>query len=781
MNRYALCALTCGVMFLQGLPALFAATGPGTIILAEPNVEIALSGRVRHETFNFTTPLIFRYDYFDRYTFQRARFNINVDVAFGKKAQIPSILDAHLGMLTFNVIDNYTGYTPIILEPIAFNSKNYVKKADIGEHSHKSTVTLFFFEDAYLDIKLERLMPTLWPIHFKIGSFSYLVGRGVALGDYYFNAVNYLGWEEKGNLGNTAQKPAGFAVTMGDEQSLALQFYYSKWKKYTQGPDHTRKATKANRLDRDHDLNDPRVIERGHNADRDVFAIKGILRSGGGPDDNYKAYIEPYVVYVNAPELKIEFDGDASARIGTAGCMLDLQYNGWSFNVEAAAQFGTQVVHPIDRNHIMYGDAYYKEATTVFGDNGAGVYDQPSESAIPGRFDKTMGTMAKYNSHILVGITTDEGYSLNSGEALPYRAYYVSDDFDHINAARAVNEQGQLIRYSAPINPDDSQIAGAYATSDQIPSPGFDQGHKGATGAIAEGFTPPSIYNPYYFISGIDAYDNLFSAVRVPPNGALYNSDIPFGAGQRFRPKYTLSMRGVMCMADLSYTFPDKYLTLSGAVGYAGGDQYPFDNPVDKTYRGFMPFRDANYKGVSVKSYAVLAARRIARPSTYATLLLYAPNNYESTTNLQYFGLNATFRPFKKRERLVWENNLLYFWEVVPPFVWDKNAVRDFGNDNYNGMWSVFQQNTHFTGYQTDIPASKQLGLEFNSVLTWTPVPSVEVHAMFALFVPGKLFVDIDGTPNEYAIRFDSRGDVHLDSLGNKMALGGFIRLTYYF
>jgi hypothetical protein len=737
-----------------------------SLFLSSTDIDVLLSGRIRYETFNFTSPLVFRSDYFDKYTFQRAKFNIDVESNFGRRTYGESAVTARIRMTAFNVIDNYDVYTPIVLEPIAFHSKNYIRKSELGEHHHDSTVTFAYLEDGYVDIKLEKFLPLSTKTAFRIGYFPFLVGRGIVLGDYYGGAVDMLGWKEEGDVGNTTQRSPGCTITYGDPEQYALQAYYSKWKSRSHGPDHTRKELRARRLDREEFLNDPIAIQRGYSADRDLFALRGLISFNSGAD-GFSVYMEPYVVYVNAPELKVEFEGDASARLGTAGCMLDWRYNGWRINAEVGLQFGRQTMHPIDRNHVVIDDAYYSETATEYGAGDVGAV--PQNSVTSGRLDITRGTPAAYHSHVMLGITATDPSSadyVHSGEFLPYRAYYVSDELNHINAQRSLDQQGAMIRRGAPTSSTDTHIAGTIHQSKKLDTdnatvPGND-----------------SLYSPYTFKSGIAYYDDLFT---VQPHGVLFNAHIPFGGATRFRDAYTLDFHGAIALLDVSYTFPSQKLTFAGALGYISGDDNPFNTEVDKRYNGFVPLRDANYEGHSVKSYAVLAARKIARPSNFSERLLYAQNNFESSTNLQYFGLGAVIRPLADKNELMLETNLLYFWEDVAPFIWNKKAERDFDSDVLNGIWSKLQEDLHFSGYQTTIRASQQLGLECNAVLTWRPIPTIELRALFATFVPGKLYRDIDGTPNAYAIRLDADGDVHLESLGDTVPFGGMVRLTYFF
>jgi hypothetical protein len=733
-----------------------------SLFLSSYDVDVTLGGRVRHETFNFTSPLVFRSDYFDKYTFQRAKFNLDIESSFGRRTYGESVIDARIRITSFNVTDNYDVYTPIVLEPIAFHSKNYIRKSEIGDHQHDSTVTLAYLEDGYVDVKLDKFLPLTVKTAFCIGYFPFLIGRGLVLGDYYGGAVDMLGWKEEGDVGNTTQRSPGFTLTCGDPARCAIQAYYSKWKSHSQGPDHTRKELRARRLDRDEFLNDPTAIQRGYSADRDLCALRGMISHTSGLD-GFSFYAEPYLVYVKAPELTVEFEGDASARLATVGCMVDWRYNGWRVNAEIGLQFGHQTMHAIDRNHLVFDDAYYTETATEY--DGA----VAQQSVTSGRLDVTRGTPAAYHSHVMLGITTTDpessGY-VHSGEFLPYRAYYVSDELSHVNANRSPGEQGAMIRRGAPTSSTDTHIAGTVYQSKKITTdPGTVPGNDSA-------------YSPYTFKSGIAYYDDLFT---VQPHGTLFNANIPFGGATRFRNEYTLDLHGAVALLDVSYTFPSQKLTFAGAVGYISGDDDPCNTEVNKRYNGFIPLRDANYEGHSVKSYAVLAARKIARPSTFSERLLYAQNNFESSTNLEYFGLAAVICPLADRSELTIESNLLYFWEDVPPFIWDKKGARDFGSTVLNGIWSKLQEDLHFSGYQTTKRASQQLGLEFNTVVTWRPIPSIELRALFATFVPGKLYRDIDGTPNAYAIRLDADGDVHLESLGHTVPFGGMVRLTYFF
>ena len=753
-----------------------------SVFLARHDIDITVGGRVRQEGFHFDSPLTFRSDYGDRYTFQRSKYNFDVNSTYGKRQYGSPAVESKIRVTAFNVWDNYDVYSPIVLEPVAFNGKNYIKKAEIGEHHHDSTVTLAYLEDGFMKVHFDKLADTNVKSSLQVGYFPYSAGRGIALGDYFGGAIDYLGWAEKDDVGNTTQRSPGVLFSLGDPKSFSTEVYYSKWKKRSHGPDFTREGTHAKRLDRDDFNTDPKYIQRGYGADRDLFAAKVKYHHTPTPDRDFSLYVEPYGVYVNAPELEVEFEGDASAKLFTMGCMAEWKRGNWAINVEVGAQMGHQQMHAIDRNHVIVDDAYYTQSATAYGDSvgetdllftlGPVVY--PAVSTSSGRLDKTIGTPAKYHSHMLVGITSTVDGSgapkVETSEMLPYRAYYLSDDTRHINSDRGVAQQGQLAHKAEPTKKHEKSDV-TYIAGDV-----YQQRRHESTVSPKN-----SLYSPYTFESGIERYDTLFGLTGTRPSGALVNANIPFAGGKRFRDAYKMQLRGFMAMCDVTYTFPSKNLTVSAAIGHVSGDDNPFNKETDKSYNGFIPLRDANYEGRAVKSYGVLAARKIARPSTFSDQMMYAPNNYESISNLQYVGVGSRWHPIKKDRTFMIESNALYFWEDRAPFKWDKDGSRDFGDSKINGIWQKAIDDLNFTGWQTNERASSKLGLELNTVISWRPIKNLETRLLLATFVPGQLYKDVDGTPNAYAVRLDQDGDLRFDSLGHQVPFGGMFRLTYWF
>lgn len=747
--------------------------GKNKLFLARNDINMTFGGRVRQEGFYFDKPMTFRSDYNDRYRFMRSKYNFDIAADFGTRRYDEPVVSSDICMTAFNVWDNFDVYTPVVEEPVSFSPQNFLKKAEVSEHHHDGVVTQMYLEKGTVSVRLDKLLPhqAKTPVTFKAGYFAYQVGRGISLGTFFDGAVGYLGWKTPGNPGNGTARSPGLELTLGDSDNLSFHMYYSKWRKRSHGPDFLRDETKAKRLD----INDEQTtqIQRGPHADRDLFAARLRYTKHLTPDKSRSLYVEPYSVFVNAPELEVELEGDASARIGTFGVMAEYKHNGWNFNVEVAGQLGHQQMHPIDRNHVVVDDDYYKEIATEFDDELGGDTKDPVYSSDSRRLDLQRGVPAKFQSHVLLGLRNFQNNPVSTSEYLPYRAYYVSDEHEHINANREVGMQGAYIRRGRP-DADKNSATTASGLPYISKKNDFDTDIYGGN----------HLYGNATFKTGITYYDNLIEndALEVAPDGVLFNAAIPFGGGTRYRPGYRLDLQGFMALADISYTFPDKSLTCSVAAAYISGDDYPFNTEKDQAYKGFIPFKDADYQGHSVQSYAMLAARKIGRPTTFSDQLMHAPMNYESVTNLQYVGAGLVWRPnTKNRTAVTLEANSLYFWESCPPFTWAKTAARSFGDNKLDGLYSKAQSDLGFAGHQTDTRASSKLGLELNAVLSWRFLKYCELKFMLATFIPGQLYEDIDGMPNAYTIRQNNEGEWRFDSMGTQVPFGGMFRLTYWF
>lgn len=721
------------------------------------DVEMLIGGRLRHEGLFVDKAMTLRDDFNDRYAFNRTKATLDFYTQQGVKTYGAPVVDMHVALTSCFIWDDVGLYTPVLEEKIFLNRGNHLKETAFDTHTHRGVVPLLYLDEGWFRLYLNNFLEIGRPTTIKLGYFPFILGRGMVLGDYFDGAEKHLGWQTPGNPGNATQTSPGILLSSELASWCTGELYYSLWKKRSHGPDFTRKMINARRLDIA-DRDTIGSLERGTGNDTTIVAARLGIRLEGVAEG--KVYLEPYGLYVSAPELTVEYEGDSAARIFTVGCMAEYNRNGFTCNVEAACQVGTQVMHPIDRNTLILDDAYYQETHTSFNalDINGGTLPDILSSGTGGRLDKTGGQLARYNSHVLLGVDKP-GTSVS--EYLPYRAYYVDTELtDVINADanRALNAQGKELS-----SPDGTPYVSQEFT---------DANHDAATAHQ---------YGSYLFKTGVDYYDTLLGVLSTTPNGKLFNSNIPFGYGKRFRPAYTLSIAGYTWAIDCAYELESKRARFACAAAYMSGDAYPFNEEIDKTYRGFTPFKNANYVGRHVTSFALLYCRKTPRPTEFVDGLLAAENAYESTTNLAYVGISGQcYLDTARTLRL--EGNLLHFWMPHAPQAWDRAKKRQFGDTKVNDLYAYTQkQLTLFSGAAAGVPASTRLGIEVNTVLAWRISRNFECTLRAGIFIPGQLYHDIEGMPNKNTIRYDRDGRRVHDTLGTKTAFGGMLRASYTF
>jgi hypothetical protein len=185
--------------------------------------------------------------------------------------------------------------------------------------------------------------------------------------------------------------------------------------------------------------------------------------------------------------------------------------------------------------------------------------------------------------------------------------------------------------------------------------------------------------------------------------------------------------------------------------------------------------RDYVYWGYLVKSFAALYMRYMPRPLNISYSQMVAMDHVRDTSNMQYFGLSATWFPFKNRKKMDVMGNALCFWEVGGMKKWDKNGVlTDAKAERYvNNKRLAYE----FPGWLSDKKASKMLGTELNLLATYYPLENLRLFATGYLFFPGKLYKDLDGQPNLATVRATSDPtksphDLKYDSMGHSTSYG---------
>jgi len=319
-----------------------------TISITTKDIDLTIDGRVREEFFYLDRASSLRDDCNDTYQFFRNKANLGIFAEYGSRQYGRPAASAQIRLAAFNYWDDATKYTAFSEEPVYVETSAIREKAEISEHTHVGTVPLIYQEEAWFDLDFDVFSSKIKiPISLRVGYFPYKVGRGIALGDYFDGAISYMGWQTPSTSSNASNSPAGILWEIDFTEEIGLDFYYSKWRASSIGPDHTRNPIRAHWMSVTFSDRNPSDAERGTKSDADLFAAKcdiDLKREDGG-----EWHIEPYTTYVYHPDQKIEFAGDATTQLGTAGFMAEYSGEQFSFNVECAMQYGFQKVRAIDR------------------------------------------------------------------------------------------------------------------------------------------------------------------------------------------------------------------------------------------------------------------------------------------------------------------------------------------------------------------------------------------------------------------------------------------------
>lgn len=316
-----------------------------TTMLAIKNGDnsMTLSGQIKDDFFVYNRVNTLRSDYYDSNEFIRHKLHFDIALEQGKKLYFPPVTEGFIRLTNYAYWQNNDVYTPSIVQ----NNYQNINLAQPDTHV-RNLMPLIFAEQAWFKINFERITDALFdrPTSLKIGFFPYTLGRGITLGLHDDLAVEALGWAGEGDFTRYPYMPPAILFNIQLAKNLTADFYFSKWREVDATHDQTMAPVRHNRL------SGPNP-ERGSGKDRNVWSVKADYIKH--PSNIESWHMQPYWVYVDAPEQSIEVQADASAKLHTLGMMVNIINDNVTVNLECAGQFGHQDVHAIDRNVIQDG------------------------------------------------------------------------------------------------------------------------------------------------------------------------------------------------------------------------------------------------------------------------------------------------------------------------------------------------------------------------------------------------------------------------------------------
>lgn len=306
-----------------------------------------LKGRLTDELFFYNRVNTLRDDYFDSNEFVRHKLNLDFTFIQDKHAYRAPTSEGFVRLTNYLYWQYNDKYMPCLVDQSDALRTNF-NQAQSTLHA-RNLMPLIFPEQAWFKLNLERICDMLYdrPTSFKIGFFPYTLGRGISLGYHDDLGIESQGWAGEGDFTRYPYMPPAALFTTRIMKNLTTDFYFSKWREVDACIEQTTLPVRHNHLG---EINP----ERGKGKDRNVLAIKADYITHPTALETW--HLQPYWLYVNAPEQTIEIEADASAQLHTLGMMINIINDNISVNVECAGQYGYQDIHAIDRNSIKDGN-----------------------------------------------------------------------------------------------------------------------------------------------------------------------------------------------------------------------------------------------------------------------------------------------------------------------------------------------------------------------------------------------------------------------------------------
>lgn len=232
------------------------------------------------------------------------------------------------------------------------NDEFKVVDAALGEHNHASTRSLVWIKNAWIKASLNAMFGfESEKVHtVKFGMFPFQLGRGIALGQFYgIVSPGFLAIYSR----DTDFSPTGILLN-GEivEDTLWYDLYYAKYEDKSASFGDVFNSNKEKVLGR-------RLTPwSGSAKDSDVFAARLKIKALDDKEIG-TLHLEPYVMYNEASDQKVEMMADSKSMLGAVGLGLEYTNKNFEFGAEVAANYGHERLYAIDRNKVILKNEKY--------------------------------------------------------------------------------------------------------------------------------------------------------------------------------------------------------------------------------------------------------------------------------------------------------------------------------------------------------------------------------------------------------------------------------------
>ncbi len=219
--------------------------------------------------------------------------------------------------------------------------------ADVKNHHHALPRLFFWMREGWVRFSLSPFLHLGFENEhsFTLGAFPFELGRGIALGAAYAIGPGPLGFYSDSMIDQFA---FGFKFSGTiTPQVLTYDLYGALLQAKSATLAETNKPIYRNEIGR---RDNP---QRGFGKDNYLVAARLIWNAFKNDAWGLLA-VEPYIMFNNDPEQRVEFPADASSKLGTFGIAAEYVGNKFECGFDFAQNMGNQFVRPWDRNEIVF-------------------------------------------------------------------------------------------------------------------------------------------------------------------------------------------------------------------------------------------------------------------------------------------------------------------------------------------------------------------------------------------------------------------------------------------
>lgn len=275
----------------------------------------------------------------DKVWYARHTIDAKINILYGAKSYGKNVAECLMGLRNQAVWGNPAS--------IASTTDAEVKTLDAvnGPHSHDIPRLVPWFRELWLRLDLVQVLGLCIKTKhdLTLGLFSFELGRGIALGNAFAVGPGVLGFYTDFNVNQFAPG----ALVHGELVKDVL--FYDLYASILNNKSSKLADTGARILGQEYG----RRNRPARGFGKINYLIAGRLNWYAFASECYGTLrFEPYGLFNNDPEQKVEFPADASSRLGTLGLASEYIHDRFEFGFDCAFNLGQQRVKGWDRNII---------------------------------------------------------------------------------------------------------------------------------------------------------------------------------------------------------------------------------------------------------------------------------------------------------------------------------------------------------------------------------------------------------------------------------------------